>query len=82
MWQTEKDDYACGALNGTNRNKTFEEISKLTSNSATIEEMQDILTSYDIDKEKISIIPIKIYTDYFEISTADLISIKEVFREN
>ena len=82
VWQTEKDEYMCGALNGTNRNKTFEEISQLASNGATIEEMQNILASYDIDKEEISIVPIKIYTDYFEISTADFININEVFWEN
>ncbi len=82
VWQTENDEYMCGALNGTNGNKTFEEISQLASNGATIEEMQNILASYDVDKEEISIIPIKIFTDHFEIATADLINIKEVFWEN
>ena len=82
VWQTEKDEYMCGALSGTDRNKTFEEISKLASNGATIEEMQDILASYDIDKEEISIVPIRIYTDYFEIATEDLINVKEVFWKN
>ena len=82
VWQTEKDEYMCGALSGTDRNKTFEEISQLASNAATIEEMQDILASYDIDKEEISIVPIRIYTDYFEIATEDLINVKEVFWKN
>ena len=72
----------CGASSGTDRNKTFEEISQLASNAATIEEMQDILASYDIDKEEISIVPIRIYTDYFEIATEDLINVKEVFWKN
>ena len=82
VWQTEKDEYMCGALDGTNRNKTFEEISQLASNAATIEEMQDILATYDIDKEEISIVPIRIYTDHFEIATEDLINVKEVFWKN
>ena len=82
VWQTEKDEYLCGALSGTDRNKTFEEISQLASNGATIEEMQDILASYDVDKEEISIVPIRIYTDYFEIATEDLINVKDVFWKN
>ena len=59
MWQTEEGEYRCGALYGTNRGKTFEEISNLAKNSATIEEMRIILTSYDIPTEDITIFPLE-----------------------
>ena len=81
-WQTEDGKYLCGALSGTNRNKTPEEISSLTMNAATLEEMKAILSSYGIDKEEIIIFPIKINADGFEIITDDFEQISEAFWDN
>lgn len=57
VWQLAEGSYSCGVLPGTNRNKSNEEIWRLTVNSARIEEMKVILSSYDIPKEDIIIIP-------------------------
>ena len=59
VWQTAEDTYYCGVLPGTNRNKTDEEISSLTANGATVEEMKTILSSYDISSDNIMISPCK-----------------------
>lgn len=56
VWQTDDGEYRCGAMSGTNRNKTIEELITLAENSATIDEMKTILSSYDIDKENVIII--------------------------
>ena len=84
VWHTDDGEYRCGAMTGTNRNKTYEEISNLAKNGATIEEMKTILSSYNIGKEEIIIIPIKINsTDFeidFEMETAGFAS--EVFWES
>ncbi len=82
VWQTDEGKYRCGALSGTNRAKTFEEISNLEKNGATAEEMKTILSSYGVDKENIIIIPIKINSTDFEIDDEDLDSMKEMFWEN
>lgn len=79
VWQTDEGEYRCGALYGTNRGKTFEEISNLAKNSATIEEMRIILASYDIPTEDIIIIPIIITASNFEIVSADFSKIKDIF---
>lgn len=79
MWQTEEGEYRCGALYGTNRGKTFEEISNLAKNSATIEEMRIILTSYDIPTEDISIFPIIITSSNYEFVVTDYTKIKDIF---
>lgn len=79
MWQTEEGEYRCGALYGTNRGKTFEEITNLANNSATIEEMRIILTSYDIPTEDISIFPIIITSSNYEFVVTDYTKIKDIF---
>ena len=79
VWQTEEGEYRCGALYGTNRGKTFEEISNLAKNSATIEEMRIILTSYDIPTEDITIFPIIITSSNYEFVVTDYTKIKDIF---
>lgn len=56
VWQNEDGEYRCGALSGTNRGKTIEELTALAENSATIDEMKSILASYKSEKESINII--------------------------
>lgn len=79
VWQTENSDYLCGAMSGTNRDKSIEEISALTMNGVSIKGMKTILASYDIDKEEISIIPITITSTGYEVLTDDFTQINEVF---
>ncbi|MBR6951656.1 MAG: hypothetical protein IKH56_08015 [Oscillospiraceae bacterium] len=55
VWQMAPDSYSCGLMLGTNRNKTLEELMNLKG--ATIAEMRAIISSYDIAKEDIFIIP-------------------------
>lgn len=72
MWQTEAGEYRCVALSGTNREKWFDEISQLVSNSATIPEMKIILSSYGVDQEDIIILPIMISADDYEYVSDEL----------
>jgi len=58
VWQTEDGEYRCGAMSGTNRGKTIEELNSLAENSASIKEMKSILASYKIEKDSIIIIQI------------------------
>ncbi len=55
VWQMAKDSYSFGVLPGTNREKTLEELMNMRGVSA--DEMRMILSSYDIDKSNIMIIP-------------------------
>ena len=55
VWQMAPDSYSCGVMEGTNREKTLEELMALKG--ASIDEMKTILSDYDIPKENISIIP-------------------------
>ena len=55
VWQMAPDSYSCGVMEGTNREKTLEELMALKG--ASIDEMKTILSGYDIPKENISIIP-------------------------
>jgi hypothetical protein len=82
VWQTNDGTYECGAMNGTNRNKTFEEILLLEKNGATFEEMRTILSSYNIDKERIVIIPVNINAEDFEIEIGEFAQISEMFWDN
>ena len=79
VWQTENGEYRCGAMSGTNRSKTIEEITALTRNSASIEEMKQILSSYHVDEEYFIIIPITITSSDYEIVSSDFEKINEVF---
>ena len=78
VWQAEDGEYRCGALSGKNRNKTYEEISKLASSSTTIDEMKTILTSYNIDRAEIMVIHIEIMSFYYEI-VEDFTEINDIF---
>ncbi len=55
VWQMAKDSYSFGVLPGTNREKTFEE--KMNMRGVSADEMRTILSSYDIEKSDIIIIP-------------------------
>ena len=55
VWQLAPDSFSCGLMEGTNREKTPEELMALKG--ASIEEMKTILSDYDIPKEDIFIIP-------------------------
>ena len=59
VWQMGGNGYYCGALSGTNRLKTEEEIQALFANGATIEEMRTILELCEVEREKVSIIPVR-----------------------
>ena len=79
IWQTSSGRYACGVLTGTNRNKTDEEIAALAQNGATVEEMKEILSYYDIDREDVVIIPVKNPESNYEIDVSMFETAKEVF---
>ena len=53
VWQNDDGEYRCGALSGTNRGKTIEELTALAENSTTIDEMRSILASYKSVKESL-----------------------------
>ena len=59
VWQMAGNLYYCGALSGTNRLKTEEEIQSLFDNGATLEEMRTILELCEVDRERVSIIPVR-----------------------
>ena len=79
IWQTSSGEYLCGVLQGTNRNKTDEEIAKLAENGATVEEMKVILSYYNIDKDSIIIIPVKNPSSNYEIDFSLFDTAKEIF---
>ena len=55
VWEIVPEHYSCGLLPGTNREKTSEELMGLEA--ATIDEMRAILSTYDIAKEDVFVIP-------------------------
>ena len=55
VWQMAEGQYSFGIMQGTNRNKTDKELMDLKG--ATTEEMRAILSTYEIDKDDIFIIP-------------------------
>lgn len=59
VWQNENGEYRCGAMSGTNRGKTIEELIALADNSSTIKEMKSILSSYKLEKASINIIHVE-----------------------
>ena len=79
LWQETNGNYMCGVLSGTNRGKTFEEINSLTRNGATVEQMKDILSSYHIDREMITIIPIRISDTSYEVVNSSFESTNKMF---
>ena len=78
VWQAEDGEYRCGALSGVNRNTQFEEITKLASNSTTIDEMKTILSSYNIDRGYVSIYHIEIMSFYYN-ELKDYKEIRDIF---
>ena len=82
LWQETEGNYKCGLLMGTNRNKTDEEIIGLTHNGATIEQMKDILSTYNIDKDMITIIPVQVSETSYEIVESDFASVEKMFWGN
>ena len=73
VWQMAPNSYSCGVMEGTNREKTLEEMMNLKG--ASIEEMKAILSSYVIPREDIIIIPwqnpISSYLSEYWISQKD-----------
>ena len=65
VWQAEDGEYRCGAVSGINRITKFEEISKIASNSTTIDEMKTILASYNIERGYVSVYHIEIMSSYY-----------------
>ena len=55
VWQLAPESYSFGLMEGTNREKTLEELMNMKSASA--EDMKLILSSYDIDADDVIIIP-------------------------
>ena len=78
VWQAEDGEYRCGALSGINRNTKFEEISKIASNSTTIDEMKTILASYNIERGYVSVYHIEIMSSYYE-EIEDYNEIRDIF---
>ena len=78
VWQAEDGEYRCGALSGINRNTKFEEISKLASNSTSIDEMKTILSSYNIERGYVSVYHIEIMSSYYEV-IEDYKEIRDIF---
>ena len=81
VWQTEDGSYRCGALKGTNRMKTNEEIQALFENGATIEEMRTILEFCEVDKSDISVIPVSdpLESDWYQIDIDEIPKYQEIF---
>ena len=55
VWQMAEGDYRFGLMQGTNREKTLEELMAL--NGATLEEMSLILSTFEIEDRDIFVIP-------------------------
>ena len=81
VWQNEDGEYRCGAMSGTNRGKTIEELTALEENSASIKEMKSILASYKIDKDSIIIIQVAnlLSGDEIEVQEINPEAIYELF---
>ena len=78
VWQAEDGEYRCGAVSGINRITKFEEISKIGSNSTTIDEMKTILASYNIERGYVSVYHIEIMSSYYE-EIEDYNEIRDIF---
>ena len=78
VWQAEDGEYRCGAVSGINRITKFEEISKIASNSTTIDEMKTILASYNVERGYVSVYHIEIMSSYYE-EIEDYNEIRDIF---
>ncbi len=74
VWKTDDGEYKCGALTGTNRLKTEDELRDLQENGATVAEMKVILASYELDKNSIAIVPIDIRSTVIDGDATETIS--------
>ena len=81
VWQIEDGSYRCGALIGTNRMKSNEEIQALFDNGATIEEMRTILELSEVAKDHISVIPVSdpLKSDWYQIDIDEIPKYQEIF---
>ena len=61
IWEIADGEYRCGAMYATNRYKEPDEITPLTKNGATIEEMKIILSSCGFSREDIRLNFLKKY---------------------
>ncbi len=79
IWQMSKDNYQCGLMSGTNRNKTDEEIMSLKP--ASIVEMRLILSTYSLPTTDMILIayqhPLSSYR--YEVNDAYYEKLHEVF---
>ena len=53
VWSMAEGSWCCGILPGTNRNKTQEEIWDLGFHGVSVQDMKEILASYDIPDEEV-----------------------------
>ena len=81
VWQIEDGSYRCGALIGTNRMKSNEEIQALFDNGAPIEEMRTILELSEVAKDHISVMPVSdpLKNDWYQIDIDEIPKYQEIF---
>ena len=79
VWQMGPGVVRCGLMEGTNRNKTNEEIRNLRG--ASVEEMKRILSTYDVPAENISILPFQhpVSSYNYEIDEEYRLWLRELF---
>ena len=53
VWSMAEGSFRCGILPGTNRNKTQEEIWDLGFHGVSVQDMKEILASYDISDDEV-----------------------------
>lgn len=58
VWQTAENEYSCGLMSGTNRNKTDEEIHALAEKPLTIDEAKTILDALGADMSSVFVMPV------------------------
>lgn len=83
VWQEAEGVYRCGVLSGTNRMKMDFEIAVLTENGATVEEMKQILATYDMPSGYAVILPAKspVPNYSYEIDDAYIQRIRALFAD-
>ena len=81
VWQMAGNLYHCGALTGTNRLKTEEEIRSLFDNGATMAEMRTILECCEVEREMVTIIPVHnpLSSFWYEINEAYQAQLETLF---
>ena len=81
VWQMAEDDYRCGLMSGTNREKTPEEIADLGDRPLSVEETKCLLDAIGADKGSYFIIPCQMpYSSYmYEIDDAYRDKLNELF---